>query len=101
MDARSNFSNLVILWIYGAREVTRTWKSNACPVTGVAGFGDFEVSRYSTPSISTVKFDAAELGRVAADLIVKLIDPEQSSQSLSKRFEITVSNCMRESTRAQ
>ncbi len=68
---------------------------------GVAGFGDFEVSRYSTPSISTVKFDAAELGRVAADLIVKLIDPEQSSQSLSKRFEITVSNCMRESTRAQ
>jgi len=67
---------------------------------GVAGFGDFEVSRYSDPSISTVKFDAAELGRVTADLIVKLIDPEQSRQSMPKRFEITVSNCMRESTRA-
>jgi len=66
---------------------------------GVAGFGDFEVSRYSNPSISTVKFDAAELGRVTADLIVKLIDPEQSRQSMPKRFEISVTNCMRESTR--
>jgi len=27
---------------------------------GVAGFGDFEVSRYSDPTISTVKFDAGQ-----------------------------------------
>jgi len=68
---------------------------------GVAGFGDFEVSRYSSPSISTVKFDAAELGRVAADLIVKLLDEEKSQLSISKRFEISVTNCMRESTRSR
>lgn len=67
---------------------------------GVAGFGDFEVSRYSDPTISTVKFDAGEVGRVAADLITQLIDPDQSSAKLSKRYAISVENCMRESTRS-
>ncbi len=65
---------------------------------GVAGFGDFEVSRYSDPTISTVKFDAGEVGRVAADLITTLIDPDQSSAKLPKRYAITVNNCMRQST---
>ena len=65
---------------------------------GVAGFGDFEVSRYSDPTISTVKFDAGEVGRVAADLITTLIDPDQSSAKLPKRYTITVNNCMRQST---
>ena len=65
---------------------------------GVAGFGDFEVSRYSDPTISTVKFDAGEVGRVAADLITTLIDPDQSSAKLTKRYTITVNNCMRQST---
>ena len=68
---------------------------------GVAGFGDFEISRYSNPTISTVKFDAAEVGSVAAELIVNLIDPAHSQQSTSKRFEIAVTNCMRDSTRMQ
>ena len=67
--------------------------------TGVAGFGDFEVSRYSNPTISTVKFDAEELGCVTADLITKLIDPEQLSKRLPKRYDISVTNCMRGSTR--
>ena len=65
---------------------------------GVAGFGDFEVSRYSDPTISTVKFDAGEVGRVAADLITTLIDPDQSPAKLPKRYTITVNNCMRQST---
>ncbi len=68
---------------------------------GVAGFGDFEISRYSDPTISTVKFDAAEVGNVAAELIVKLLDPAHSQLSTSKRFEITVTNCMRDSTRTK
>ncbi len=68
---------------------------------GVAGFGDFEVSRYSSPTITTVKFDAAEVGRVTADLITALIDPEQSTSKLPKRYDIDVTNLMRESTRIQ
>jgi len=65
---------------------------------GVAGFGDFEVSRYSNPTISTVKFDAAEVGRVTGELITTLLDPDQSDRSPPKRFEIKVTNAMREST---
>ncbi len=66
---------------------------------GVAGFGDFEVSRYSSPSITTVQFDAAEVGRLTADLITQLIVPEDSPKNLPKSIEIKVSNAMRESTR--
>lgn len=66
---------------------------------GVAGFGDFEVSRYSNPTISTVQFDAAEVGRVAAELIAKIIDPDRSSAKIPKSYEIKVTNSMRESTR--
>jgi len=63
------------------------------------GFGDFEVSRYSNPTISTVQFDAAEVGRVAAELIAKIIDPDRSSAKIPKSYEIKVTNSMRESTR--
>lgn len=66
---------------------------------GVVGFGDFEISQYSSPTITTVKFDPAELGRVAADLIVKLIDPEQADVK-QKRYGIKVVNAMRDSTRS-
>ena len=68
---------------------------------GVAGFGDFEVSRYSSPTISTVKFDATELGLVTADLITQLVDPDKSKSSIQKQYEIAVTNCFRESTRKQ
>jgi len=66
---------------------------------GVAGFGDFEVSRYSSPTISTVKFDAAEIGRLAGDLITSLLDPDQNPSKNPKRYEIDVTNSMRDSTR--
>ena len=67
---------------------------------GVAGFGDFEVSRYSDPAITTVKFDAAEVGRVTADIIIKLLDSDSAVNELPKRYEISVSNSLRESTRS-
>jgi len=66
---------------------------------GVAGFGDFEVSRYSDPTITTVQFDASEVGRLTADLIIKLLDSEVSVKKLPKRMEISVSNSLRQSTR--
>lgn len=66
---------------------------------GVAGFGNFEVSRYSSPTITTVRFDPEEVGRITAELIIQLLDPKaQSNQSLKKHYAIDVSNCMRGST---
>jgi len=67
---------------------------------GIAGFGDFEVSRYSNPTISTVRFDPTEVGRIAADLITELIDPDKASTHRERRYAIEVSNCMRGSTRS-
>lgn len=66
---------------------------------GVAGFGDFEISRYSNPTITTVQFDSAELGHITGELITSLIDPDQYSTKIPKRYEISVTSAMRESTR--
>ena len=45
MDARSNFSNLVILWIYGAREVTRTFTETGETVAHLEGV-DWRTSQH-------------------------------------------------------
>lgn len=36
----------------------------------VAGFGDFEVSRYCTPSITTIAVDPYDIGRRAGELLL-------------------------------
>ena len=66
---------------------------------GVAGFGNFEVSRYAMPSISTVKVDPAELGRVAAELVIRLLNGEERRPREPKKFKIDVSLSLRDSTR--
>jgi len=65
---------------------------------GIAGFGNFEVSRYSDPTITTVQFDAKELGRSTAEAIKSLIDPDYANAKPRRRQKIPVSNLMREST---
>lgn len=41
---------------------------------GVAGFGDFEVSRFATPAISTVTVDPRSIGLSTGQLIAELLD---------------------------
>ena len=65
---------------------------------GVAGFGNFEVSRYAQPSITTVRVDPAELGRITGELVIRLLDDE-NHQHEPKKFDMEVSLCMRDSTR--
>lgn len=65
---------------------------------GVAGFGNFEVSQYTVPSISTVRVDPAEVGRSAAELVIKLLDDDNTSR-LKKKHEVKISLSMRNSTR--
>ncbi|MFK7995018.1 MAG: LacI family DNA-binding transcriptional regulator [Granulosicoccus sp.] len=66
---------------------------------GVAGFGNFEVSRYAMPSITTVKVDPAEVGRTAGHLVSRLLDKNESGRKGPKRFQIDVSLSLRDSTR--
>ncbi|MFK7875197.1 MAG: LacI family DNA-binding transcriptional regulator [Paracoccaceae bacterium] len=44
---------------------------------GVAGFGNFEVSRFSTPTISTVSVDPKTIGREAGKLIGILLSSQE------------------------
>ncbi|MDB4223711.1 substrate-binding domain-containing protein [Granulosicoccus sp.] len=68
---------------------------------GVAGSGNFEVSRYSSPSISTVKVDPAKIGRIAAELVVKLLDSDDNIRKVPKKYSIEVAFSMRDSTCAR
>lgn len=65
---------------------------------GVAGFGDFEVSRYSSPSISTVKVDPAQVGRIAAELVVHLLSGDETLEEVPKTYSVDVAFSMRDST---
>ncbi len=66
---------------------------------GVAGFGNFEVSSFSMPSISTVTVDPAEVGRIAAELVIRLLSDEDGLKKEPKKLKIEVSLSMRDSTR--
>lgn len=50
----------------------------------VVGFGNFEVSRFSSPAISTVVVDPASIGREAGSLIAGLLsaDPEKDESPI-------------------
>ena len=66
---------------------------------GVTGFGNFEVSRFTRPSISTVQVDPVEIGRLAADLVKKLHDSQVDTAKIKKRSTVGVTLNMRDSTR--
>lgn len=81
--------------------VLRALQENGVKVpqeVGVAGFGNFEVSSYSMPPISTVKVDPAEVGRVAAELVIRLLNGEKGKSKEPKKFIIDVSLSIRDST---
>jgi LacI family gluconate utilization system Gnt-I transcriptional repressor len=46
----------------------------------VAGFGDFEVSRYCTPTITTIAVDPYEIGRRAGELLVAAAKDRREGQ---------------------
>ena len=66
---------------------------------GITGFGNFEVSRFTVPSISTVQVDPVEIGRLAADLVIKLQNSDTSTARIKKHSTVGVNLNMRDSTR--
>jgi len=61
---------------------------------GIAGFGDFEVSRFSTPTITTVAVDPKKIGRETGKLIGDLLASgvEASRQQVYIPPELTFRN---------
>lgn len=65
----------------------------------VAGFGDFEISRYCWPSITTVSLNCTDAGQRAGRLMLRAIAGRDSGQPLSPQIEtIPHSIIEREST---
>jgi LacI family gluconate utilization system Gnt-I transcriptional repressor len=72
------------------------------PVPGrmaVAGFGDFEVSRYCYPSISTVAVDPHAIGRIAGEMLLAAAAARKSGlEGLSAKRRVEFQLVVREST---
>lgn len=72
------------------------------PVPGrmaVAGFGDFEVSRYCYPSISTVAVDPHAIGRIAGEMLLAAAAARKSGlEGLSEKRRVEFQLVVREST---
>lgn len=64
---------------------------------GVVGFGDFEVSRFARPTISTVSIDPKFIGRESGRLITDLLDG--SEDTVSSLVAVDVRLTFRGSTR--
>ena len=78
-------------------------KSNGYKVPddiGVAGFGNFEVSRFSSTSISTVEVNPVRIGTAAGELIGHLLEkPARADGIVQVQVEVEVVNRFRASTR--
>ncbi len=65
----------------------------------IAGFGDFEVSRYSAPRITTIQVDAYALGRMAGGMLLDSIrSARQGRATAARHVTIPFSIEEREST---
>ncbi|MEM1163810.1 MAG: LacI family DNA-binding transcriptional regulator [Pseudomonadota bacterium] len=65
---------------------------------GLAGFGDFEVSRFASPSISTVVVDPKRIGREAGRLVGRLLGGDPADLG-PQRIEVAAEPELRGSTR--
>lgn len=66
---------------------------------GIAGFGDFEVSRFSTPGITTVSIDPIAIGRETGRLLAKLLDQEATASGTPHNIPVAATLTFRGSTR--
>ena len=64
----------------------------------VAGFGDFEISRYSFPTLTTVSVNCIEIGLQTGKLMLRVTGGATMDPSLPQRLVIPHSIIEREST---
>lgn len=66
---------------------------------GVAGFGNFEVSRFANPAISTVTVDPRRIGEATAQLLAELLIESGEDQSVSRHVSVEATVSLRGSTK--
>ncbi len=55
---------------------------------GVVGFGNFEVSRFSTPSITTVEVDPKVIGQATGQLLAEVLEDGRVDAEIHKPVEV-------------
>ncbi len=58
---------------------------------GVVGFGNFEVSRFSTPAITTVEVDPKRIGTTTGRLLAELLGGSEETAPHHETVEVTLS----------
>jgi len=66
---------------------------------GVAGFGNFEISRFSTPTISTIKVDPQRIGQTTGQLIARLLAAGEEADAAPQHVKVATELQFRDSTR--
>lgn len=66
---------------------------------GVAGFGNFEVSRFADPALSTVIVDPRRIGEATGDLLAELLGESGSGQSGVRHVSVDAVVSLRDSTK--
>lgn len=66
---------------------------------GVAGFGNFEISRFAAPSISTVVVDPKAIGKATGTLIAELLADKERGASKARQIDVAVELEFRASTK--
>jgi len=82
---------------FGALAALRAMGKSVPGDIAVAGFGNFEVSRFAAPSISTVTVDPKQIGRESGQLIAELL-AEGAGQMAARHVQVDVTLSLREST---
>ncbi len=65
---------------------------------GIAGFGNFEIGRFSSPSISTVVVDPVKLGQTTAKLVLDLLSGDKAVGKVKRKHVVELSIEVRGST---
>jgi len=65
----------------------------------IAGFGNFEVSRFAQPTITTVSVDPRHIGRATGQLIAELLEGAGDAAPQAQNIQVAVDLTFRDSTK--
>ena len=66
---------------------------------GVAGFGNFEVSRFASPTLTTVSVDPRGIGRATGQLLSKILGESKAPSGSSQHVDVDATPSLRQSTK--
>lgn len=73
---------------FGVQSRLKAMKVSVPEQISVVGFGNFEVSRFASPTISTVVVDPAAIGQATGNLIVELLGPEENAPESAQHITL-------------